>query len=373
MKRNLIFDKNRNMTNDVKIADNTELIAELQRKTQQIEQLAAAVQAMQAKEATLQYREKILKEVRYMSTFTGQGDVTINSFISNVEYYINGVTDPALRQLMVRTIFYEKIQGEAKNIVINLPRPDDWESIKGTLKLRYKPDTEPTEIYRRITNLKINTVSELSIELQNIKYKTDELIVYQGSNACIDLSNVESILVNTAKEMCQGVLLDKIYEERDLGKIITIMQSRRFEDSCIREEFRKTKNNFVKDVKKLYNFNKNKNHHEDNGHLNDKFRNNHSYNKHFDSNFSDRQRQNYNGNFSNNNSGQFRKYFPNNNSGQFRRPNPNSGNYKENSGQYRHQQNFPRPSSAEPMEVDNIQKVNKENTEEVNNVNFFMN
>jgi len=55
-------------------------------------------------------------------------------------------------------------------------------------------------------------VSELAIEIQNIKYKTDELIVYHKNDNFIDLSNVESLLVNAAKEMSQGTLLDKIYE-----------------------------------------------------------------------------------------------------------------------------------------------------------------
>jgi len=57
------------------------------------------------------------------------------------------------------------------------------------------------------------------VEIQNIKYKTDELIVYHKNDNFIDLSNIESLLDNTVKEMTQGTLLDKIYEERELGRI----------------------------------------------------------------------------------------------------------------------------------------------------------
>ncbi|XP_037915228.1 putative uncharacterized protein DDB_G0283051 [Hermetia illucens] len=42
--------------------------------------------------------------------------------------------------------------------------------------------------------------------------------------------------------MTQGVLLDKIYELSDISEIIKIMQMRRYENSCIRPEFRKIKN-----------------------------------------------------------------------------------------------------------------------------------
>lgn len=44
-------------------------------------------------------------------------------------------------------------------------------------------------------------VSELIVEIQNIKYKSDELTLYYQNDHYIDLSNVNSILVNTLKEM----------------------------------------------------------------------------------------------------------------------------------------------------------------------------
>lgn len=38
--------------------------------------------------------------------------------------------------------------------------------------------TEPYQIYGKIISLIINTISELVTEIQKIKHKTDELIVY---------------------------------------------------------------------------------------------------------------------------------------------------------------------------------------------------
>lgn len=101
---------------------------------------------------------------------------------------------------------------------------------------------EPHHLYKIIANLKVHSVSELIIELQNIKYKADELIIYYQDDHYIDLTNIDSLLVNTVKEMTQGVLLDKIYEVDNINDILRILTRRRFEDACIRQEYRKFKN-----------------------------------------------------------------------------------------------------------------------------------
>ena len=337
------------------MATNEELTAELQRKTQQLEQLTAAVQQIQTRQATDQHREKILREIRCMSTFTGQGEVCINSFICNVEYYLSSVMDENLKKCMVRAIYYEKIQGEATNVIINLPHPDDWQSIKVSLKLRYGPDMEPTEIYRKISSLKVNTVSELVVEIQNLKFKSDELIAYYTENNFIDLSNVDSILLNTIIEMTQGIVLDKIYEERDLMKVIGILRKRKFEDSDIRPEFRKHVNKFRSDTNNHVNRPSN-NIQASSYKNNNRQLNNTNY------------RQNYNPNYNNNRPFNNNRY--NNNSGQFRH-NQQSGNFRGNSGQYCQEQNYHKQRRVEPMKIDNIEM--KPEICETNNVEFFIN
>ena len=67
-----------------------------------------------------------------------------------------------------------------------------------------------------IINLRINTVSQLVVEVQNIRYKADELTVYYKKDHYIALSYVDSLLVNSVKEITQGTLLDTIYEKRTL-------------------------------------------------------------------------------------------------------------------------------------------------------------
>ncbi|KAH8240302.1 hypothetical protein KR032_004309, partial [Drosophila birchii] len=220
----------------------TDLLEQLTIREKQLEQLQQAyLQLQNNPPANPAQQERLFKTINHLATFTGTGDISINSFFSSVKYLLQSIQDPELKREATRTIFYRTIQGQAKDVVINVPEPDNWELIKATLKLRYRPVTEPHQIYRRICDLRVNTVSELAVELQNIKYKTDELIVYHKQDNFIDLSNVESLLVNAAKEIIQGTLLDKIYEERGLGEILKIMMLRRYENSCIGFQYRKGK------------------------------------------------------------------------------------------------------------------------------------
>lgn len=179
-----------------------ELQQELQRRNDQLEALRNAYHNLQDRDRDVR-RDTMLNQVKHMSTFTGQGEITINSFIRTVEYYLAGRNTEEARRSLTLAIYHEKIQGEAKSTILNVPQPDNWELIKATLKLRYKPDIEPFQLYRRISNLRVNNVSELATEVQNIKYKADELIVYYQGENFIDLSNVNGILVNTIKELTE--------------------------------------------------------------------------------------------------------------------------------------------------------------------------
>ena len=106
-----------------------------------------------------------------MPILTGTEGIIVNSFFKGVEYLLSPISDEEIRREAVRTIYYSNIQEEAKSIVINHPEPNNWRQIKTTLKLRYRPDTEPHQTYRRIASLRANNISELAIDIQNIKYK----------------------------------------------------------------------------------------------------------------------------------------------------------------------------------------------------------
>lgn len=329
-----------------------ELVEELARRERQLEQLQSAYLELQNNQIpNNQGTDTIFKNVSQLPVFTGTNEITINSFISSSEYFLSTINRDDLKKEAIKAIFYRNIQGEAKNTVINIQQPDNWELIKKVLKLRYRPDTEPHHIYKRINNLRVNNVSELAIEIQNIKYKSDELINYYSGDHCIDLTNIDSLLVNTTKEMTQGTLLDKIYDERDLGNIMDIMTRRRFEDSCIRPEYRKnttfrqnrTQNGPNHNQRTNYNSNFNQGYNQKNYLERNDFRRNYRVEndntKNNNVNNSGRYRVQNNGdnNMLNNN---FQKF-------------AQVGNPRPNSGQYRWNQ--PRQDRIERMEVDNVE------------------
>lgn len=327
------------------------LVEELARREQQLEAMRQAYLELRSSVDQNQ-RDSIMKTINSLPTFTGTGDITINSFFSSIEYLLSTINNNEIRKEAVRTIFYRTIQGPAKNVIINIPEPDNWQLIKETLKLRYRPDVEPHQLYRKVANLKVNSVSELMVEIQEIKYKSDELTVYYTGDHYIDLSNMDSILVNTIKEMTQGVLLDKIYNEGHLNNILRIMTNRRFEDSCIRTEYRKFK---IKEDRPTNMWN---NRHQDriprfnNAQANYRNMNQNPYYQNEIKNYNNNSGQyRQNNNFNNGRVNNFNRFT---NSGNFQRP--QTGNPRQNSGQYR--QNPFRQGQVEPMEIDNIDMSN---------------
>lgn len=359
-----------------------ELVQQLARREQQLEQLRSAYMELQQRQQQDPGRlEGVLKNINHLPVYTGEGDVTINSFFSGVEYLISTLDDEGQKKEAVRAVYYRIIQGEAKNTVINIPEPDNWKLIKETLKLRYKPDTEPHEIYKQIANLRINTVRELVNTVQNIKYKTDELIVYYNGENGIDLTNIESLLVNTIKEITQGTLLDKIYELRQLKDILGIMTTRRFEDSCIRPEYRKSK--FREDIIFKQNRVSDKNNNSNNRQT--YYKNNQGYTSpnyvQNQPNFYNIHRPYHNQNreYRGSNSGQFRPNAQNFNNLQYQNRNIEnfSNQLRRNHQQFNRDFQYNRSgqfrrNQGEPMEIDNIQmnrQINKANYNENNQVN----
>ncbi|XP_053968727.1 GATA zinc finger domain-containing protein 14-like [Anastrepha ludens] len=365
------------MANDNTQMPLADLLEQLAIRERQLEQLQQAYVQLQASNINAA-QGRLFKTVNHLATFTGIGEISINSFFSSVEYLLQSIQDPELKREVTRTIFYRTIQGQAKDAVINVPEPDNWELIKATLKLRYRPDTEPHQIYRRICDLRVNTISELAVEIQNIKYKTDELIVHHKNDNFIDLSNVESWLVNTVKEVTQGTLLDKIYEEKELGAILKIMMLRRYENSCIRYQYRKVRTNRNNAEagpinKNQGNINQNsqqqnyRNFNQNNAQPNDQIIQQNYRN--FNQNNVQQNNQQFSNNQNNRNQQQNYRY---NNSGQFRQNNTQP-NLRSNSGQSRQNQNYQqsgshqsrlyRPGNAEPMEIDNLEADQNRNND----------
>ncbi|XP_049317186.1 uncharacterized protein LOC125779954 [Bactrocera dorsalis] len=134
------------------------LVEELARREQQLEQMRQAYLELRNRTEennSSRHTSTLIKTVNDLPIFTGTGEISINSFFSSIEYLLSTTNDAELQKEVTRTIYYRTIQGEAKSTIINIPQPDNWQLIKETLKLRYRPEVEPHHLYKKIGNLKI--------------------------------------------------------------------------------------------------------------------------------------------------------------------------------------------------------------------------
>lgn len=184
--------------------------------------------------------------------------------------------------------------------------------------------------------------------------------------------------------MTQGTLLDKIYEERGLGEILKIMMLRRYENSCIRFQYRKGRPN--RNNPETGTFNKNQGNVNPQQHSknfntpqNNQINQNQNYrnfNQHNQITNNQQNPRNQDGNQNNRNLQQNYRY---NNSGQFRQNNAQQNIRSNNSGQSRQHQNYQqsgshqtrqhRPGNVEPMEIDNLESDQNRTTDDYNETN----
>lgn len=320
-------------------------------------------------------RERTLTEIKYLTPFSGK-NIQVAAFIQAVEYYLNRLEEGPTKKLAVATIFLEKIQGEAKRAVINISDIEDWQIIKTKLKQQYKPEYMPEDLYYKISNIKVHSVSDLLEKLYTYKNKAEELRLYYKDTENIDLTGVESLLVNTVKRITQGTLAYAIKKKNTFQDIVDELDSIDFEDNCIRNEYRIFENKNFNFNKRTQNLNKFKTNFRTSNHNkssvpnvrennNRTFQNNFNQNTRFQrtgnnynqSNNYQRQSGNFNSNYYRNNN--------NNNQYQYQRGNQ-SNNYRNQSGNHGYYNNQGQ-NAVVPMDVDHISVNNSPQSRQSNN------
>lgn len=117
------------------------------RREQQLESMRLAyIELRQQQGQDKSLKEHIMKTINFLPTFAATREVTVNSFFCSTEYLLSTIKNGTLYK-EARIIFYQIIQGQAKDAIINVPQPDNWQLIKETLKLRYRPNIETHQIY----------------------------------------------------------------------------------------------------------------------------------------------------------------------------------------------------------------------------------
>ncbi|XP_055388328.1 uncharacterized protein LOC129616780 isoform X2 [Condylostylus longicornis] len=101
--------------------------------------------------------EYIRKAVNYLKPFNGEEQYSITSFIRTMENIINDINpEPFTFKHIIKNIFNEKIQGNAKTKILDIEDSSDWAKTKERLKSEYQPKIHVTEISVEAFNMKRN-------------------------------------------------------------------------------------------------------------------------------------------------------------------------------------------------------------------------
>lgn len=357
MKRNLIFDRNR-------------LLSEME---QEIQRLQQALQQMQQQHRTemaqLQQQlirpervfelsaDQVLKKFNHIKPFYGKQEDSLQEFLNAVENVASLCGENAnLLQFGLQIVFKEKIQGEAKLAIQRLGADLTWEAVKAELKLHFRPRKTYKRLMDEARNIKVSSLRDLFNIVRGINFQLNELYEYDENKPCnYNPQNNDRNLVDIVKDMVNGCYRVNIRNNMSLIEVVNLFDSLGLldEGDAIHPNFRK---NFKDPRQNHFNNRRDHNDHKPNKPQFNSHKGNHYNNFPMNGNNPGQQKQFHNKNVHNNGSGQFRnngnKFPPNNNnSGQYR--NNFRQNFNNNSGQFRQypQNNNP----VEPMEVDNIQ------------------
>jgi len=75
-----------------------DLLEQLAIREQQLEQLRQAYVQLQTNNTSTAQQGRLFKTISHLATFTGTGDISINSFFSSVEYLLSSIQDPELKR-----------------------------------------------------------------------------------------------------------------------------------------------------------------------------------------------------------------------------------------------------------------------------------
>lgn len=298
-------------------------------------------------------RTLIEKRLKHLKPFSGEQG-TLPSFIANVEQVFDEYGQ-VNREIVYSVVYNKKIEGAAKNFLA-IESPTSWEQCVQKLKIHFRPTKDVGSILKSINYLKVHSISELLDKIQEIINYTTECATFNENG--LDIANcLNSTLILKIKELTAGALAAEICDSYSLTNIRTTLFKYLGQDEYnLRSE--KPHNFTHKNKHTQYQNNKNNNYNQQN-HLNK-----HNYSK---------QRQPDQNNFTqnqpyrHNDSKQFRNN-NNNMSGQARNRPQNNANNNENSGQFRSRQ-----FRAEPMEVDVLSNRDRQENNQIENHEFFIN
>lgn len=84
--------------------------------------MAVLLQQLSNKNSFNGNKDKILKEIYFMSSFFLREEASINGFVNNVECFLGMMQD--VEKAAICSIYFEEIVAEAKDVIINVQSDD---------------------------------------------------------------------------------------------------------------------------------------------------------------------------------------------------------------------------------------------------------
>ena len=281
-----------------------------------VERLTIALEALATRNPAQSRAVGIMKEIAYIKEYNGDQE-ELTQFLTVVQIHLDSV-DNNTRQELWQAIFNTKIQGPAKELLIN-NQPEGWEEAKLLLKQHFRPTVSYKDISRRISNLKVSSISDLNQQVEKLIKEVNTFATYEIKS--VETKNCfYTVLVDKIKQIVAGNLSRDIRDKFILHEIKEILYS------YIGFDYNNLDRKFVVDDRHPTQKHKNNNRHDtsnptqnnksNNPNPNNQTRNTNNYK---DNSGQYRQRSS---DTQQNNSGQHRQnnYRPNQNTGQNRQP-----------------------------------------------------
>lgn len=165
--------------------------------------------------------ETIIKQIAYIKEFSGDRK-QLTQFLTTVGGHLSAI-DEESREEAWQVIYNIKITGAAKELLLN-NRPENWESARNLLKQHFRPSTNYKDLSRRITQLKVCSISDLNSKIEYIIEEINTFATYE-SNTAETRQTFYALLVNRIKQIVSGNLSRDIRNLFDLHEVKEILYS----------------------------------------------------------------------------------------------------------------------------------------------------
>lgn len=212
MNRQLIFDRNRNIEEEMAEPNNEHLQELIRRQEEMITEMQQQIRLQQQQinepQRTQQHNRRlstmeILQQFRQLRSLDKNHNVL--AFINSVEAVMAlcPSDDIELAKLAMSIVANDKIIGEAANYVQELGINATWEEIKAKLLDQYRPRYTYGDVFMKFRNLKVCNLRELFEFTRKSKFEINQLYLYDEDKPTLYKPEcVERDLVN--------IIIDKI-------------------------------------------------------------------------------------------------------------------------------------------------------------------